>query len=107
MSPINSRRKGKAGELEVINLLRAHWPEARRNLEQHTVDKRDVLAVEGVHFQVRRKESLRLWEALAETALEADPHDLPVLVFRRNRSRWYAALELSELIALLRLRDAA
>lgn len=107
MSPINSNRKGKVGEREVIALLKDQWPEARRNLEQHTDDKRDVLAVAGVHFQVRRKESLRLWEALADTAAEAAEHDLPVLVFRRNRSKWYAALELDELIPLLRLREAA
>lgn len=107
MSPVNGRRKGKTGELEVMAILREHWPEARRNLEQHTDDKRDALGVNGVHFQIRRKESLRLWEALRDTAEEAAEHDLPVLVFRRNRSKWYAALELDELVALLRLRESA
>ena len=108
MSPINSRRKGKEGEQEFINLhLAPHWPEARRNLEQHTGDKRDCLEVAGVHFQIKRVESLNIWTALNQAITEANDHDLPVVAFRRNRSPWYGALEMSELIALLRLREAS
>ena len=106
MSPINSRAKGKRGEQDFINrILRPFWPEARRNVDQFVADKRDVLAVNGVHFQVKRTETLRIWEALAQASNEAAEHDLPVVAFKRNGGQWYCALEADELVALLRLRE--
>ena len=108
MSPINGRRKGKVGELEFIaRHVAPHWPEARRNLEQHTGDKRDCLAVAGIHFQIKRVESLNIWAALDQAITESAPHDVPIVAFRRNRSPWFGALEMDELIPLLRLREAS
>lgn len=108
MSPVNSRRKGKDGENEFIRLhLVEHWPGAKRNLDQFGDDKRDCVEVAGVHFQVKRTENLKLWQAIEQAETEADPHDLPVVAFRRNRSKWYCALDASELVALLKLREAA
>jgi hypothetical protein len=107
VSPINSRRKGKVGEQDFINkILRPYWPEASRNIDQFRDDKRDVLAVEGVHFQIKRTEALNIWAALAQAESESAEHDLPVVAFRRNRSKWYCVLEADELMALLRLRDS-
>lgn len=106
MSPINSRSKGKRGEQEVVRIFKEHWPEASRNLDQFGDRKEDVLNVAGCHLQIKRVERLNVWAALKQTHDEARAQDLPVLVFRRNNGRWHAALELDELIALLRLRDA-
>lgn len=108
MSPLNSRRKGAAGELEFINLhLRPYWPDACRNIDQTRDDKRDCLNVAGTHFQIKRTESLRLYAALAQAESEAASTDLPVVAFRRSRSKWYCVLDAAELVALLRLREAA
>lgn len=115
MSPINSRAKGRGGEIELATLLAPFWPEAIRNLDQFGNDKRDVLHVAGTHIQCKRVERLNIWEALDQAITEAAPTDLPLLAFRRNwnrsslpsRSSWFAALELDELLSLLRLRDAA
>jgi Holliday junction resolvase len=104
------RNKGKAGELEIVHLLRAHgWDRAER-----THDGRAQLArgdirrgPEGVHIEVRRRETIKIWACLEDAEREADDHQLPVLAFRRNRSGWYAALPLEELLELLRLREAA
>lgn len=107
MSPINSRAKGKRAEQDFINRhLRPYWPEAARNIDQFRDDKRDVIAVNGVHFQCKHVESLNIWAALAQAESEASPLDLPVVAFKRNRSPWYAALPADELIALLRLRES-
>jgi hypothetical protein len=107
MSPINSRAKGKRAEQAFINRhLREHWPEAARNIDQCRDDKRDVVAVKGVHFQIKAVEALNIWKALAQAEGEARDLDLPVVAFKRNRSEWYCALPADELIALLRLREA-
>jgi hypothetical protein len=106
MSPINSRAKGKRAELALAQILVPYWPEVCRNLDQFGKDKRDLLNCAGVHWQVKHVESLNIWKALDQAMTEAASTDTPVVAFRRNRSPWYAALELDELIPLLRLREA-
>lgn len=107
MSPINSRSKGKRGEQEFINLhLRPYWPDACRNADQTKDDKNDCLNVAGVHWQIKRTEAFKVWAALEQAETEAAETDLPVVAFRRNRSRWYCVVPADELVALLRLREA-
>jgi hypothetical protein len=50
-------------------------------------------------------ESLNIWRALDQAITEAASTDIPVVAFKRNRSPWFAALELDELIPLLRLKE--
>jgi hypothetical protein len=108
MGRVNSRRKGVRGELEFIqDHLAPHWPAACRNLDQYGPQKQDCLNVAGVHWQIKRTERLSLWAALRQAETEAAATDLPIVAFRRNRSAWYCALDADELIALLRLREAA
>ena len=100
---VNSRRKGKRGELEFAHYLEAHGIEARRG-QQHRGggDAPDVIhSIDGVHFEVKRVETLRLQEAIDQAA--ADAGDLvPVVAHKRNRGRWYATLPMDELIRMLR-----
>jgi hypothetical protein len=105
---LNSRSKGKRGEQEFINLhLRQYWPQAARNVDQSKDRKEDVVEVAGCHWQIKRTEQLRLWSAIEQAETEAAEHDLPIVAFRRNHSPWYCVVEASELVALLRLREAA
>jgi hypothetical protein len=106
MSPLNSRAKGKRAELALAQILVPYWPEVCRNLDQFGKDKRDLLNCAGVHWQVKHVESLNIWKALDQAITEADATDTPVVAFRRNRSPWFVALELAELIPLLRLRES-
>jgi hypothetical protein len=106
--PPDSRRKGAAGEREFINNhLRPHWPDACRNIDQFGSDKRDCLNVVACHFQIKRTERLDLWGAIKQAETEATATDLPIVAFRRNRSKWYCVLEAAELVALLRMREQA
>lgn len=103
------RRKGKAGELEVVALCRAAgWHDACRTHDGRTQRGRGDIALGpgGVHFEVRRRETACIWAWLEDAEREAAPTELPVVAFRRSRSGWYAALPLDELLALLRLREA-
>ena len=102
---INSRAKGKRGELEIVKILAPFWPEVCRNLDQFGANKQDALGTPGVHWQIKYVEALNIWKALNQAITESDPKDVPVVAFRRNRTPWYAALELDELIPLLRLKE--
>jgi hypothetical protein len=103
--PVNSRAKGKRAELALAQILVPYWPEVCRNLDQFGAKKQDMLGTPGVHWQVKHVESLNIWKALNQAITEADPKDVPIVAFKRNRSPWYAAMELDELIPLLRLKE--
>jgi hypothetical protein len=103
-----SRRKGQAGEREFINtFLRPFWPKACRNIDQFGPNKADCLNAGGAHWQIKRQERTQIWEWIEQAESEAAPTELPIVAFRRNRSKWYCVLEAEELVALLRLREAA
>lgn len=102
-----SRTKGSVAELEVTRLLRdAGWPHARRVFDSGSSGGGDVQGPPGVVFEVKRAEKLNIWQALEQAEAGATNRELPVVAFRRNRSGWYAALPLDELLALLKLREA-
>ena len=107
MSPINSRAKGKRAELALTKILIPYWPEAKRNLDQFKGDTRDVIDVAGCHFQIKRVEALRLWDAIHQARDEAAQHDIPIVAFRKNNEQWHCIIEADELIALLRLKELA
>jgi hypothetical protein len=103
-----ARRKGVDGEHEVVAILRnAGWPAARRTADGRSQAGRGDVAggPADVHFEIRRRERAELWAWLADAERGAGADELPLLVFRRSRSRWYAALPLDELLALLWLRE--
>lgn len=102
------RNKGGTGEREVVALAHAHgFPEARRNFGSGSQGGGDVTGIPGTNVEVKRQEALNIWAALKQAEADARPTDTPVVAFRRNGTQWYAALPLDELLALLKLREAA
>lgn len=100
----SERRKGANAEREVVRLLRAHgWPEAKRTSDGASQGQRGDIAGGplDVHLEVRRRETINIWACLAQAERDARDDHLPVVVFRRSRSRWYAALPLDALLDLL------
>lgn len=94
-----SRDKGLAGEREVAVVWESHGF-AVRGLE----GMGDHLAVGHgltIHSEVKRTESIRLWDCLAQCWDEAPDGTLPVLAYRRNRSPWVASLKLDDLCRAL------
>lgn len=100
----SERRKGAAGEREVAAVLRAHGLPVDRTARQSGMTVRgDLTGVPGYHFEVKRQETLRLPLWLSQAEDDAPANAVPVVVFRRNRSEWYATLPLDDLAKLLDL----
>jgi len=99
---MNSRNKGKRGELEFAHWLTDRGYKSRRG-QQHkgTPDSPDVITdLEGVHFEVKRVERLELHKALQQAIDEKGEGEMPVVAYRRNRSEWIAILRMEDLIDL-------
>lgn len=100
------RSKGNRAEREIIDIFRKFGWHARRNWQSGGQGGGDILGgPTDVHVEVKHRERCAIWEWLAQAEADARPTDMPVVVFRRNHSKWYATVPLDELLALLRLRE--
>ncbi|HWT25847.1 MAG TPA: hypothetical protein VN213_20245 [Solirubrobacteraceae bacterium] len=90
-------------------MLRAMgWTSAHRNFGSGSQGGGDIIGgPPGVHIECKRRERCEIWSWIAQAEAEARPTDLPAVFFRRNRSQWYVAIPADELLALLKLREAA
>jgi hypothetical protein len=94
-----SRRKGCRGELEAAaKLRRLFHVEARRGRQYCGADDApDVqAAIPGVHFEIKRVESLRLYPALEQAIGDASTK-IPVVLHRANQRPWVAIVRLDDL----------
>jgi hypothetical protein len=104
---INSKRKGKRGELDWRNVLRRHgWTDARRGQQFCGANgDADVVGVPGIHFEVKRAERLDLARAMDQATADAKDCDLPVVAHKRNNAPWLVTMQADDFLALLRAVD--
>lgn len=100
---MNSKRKGKNGELELASVLREHGFDARRTNQYcgNTGEADDVVGIDGWHIECKRVEHLNLSEAVAQARRDAKGKPFFV-AHRKNREGWLATLELDVLLDLLK-----
>lgn len=96
---MNSRNKGKNGELELAERLRDYGIEARRGWSE---GKDITHAIEGVHLECKRVERSQPYVWLDQAIRDAKGDEIPVVVHRQNRKDWIAILDLGDLIEILR-----
>jgi hypothetical protein len=87
---VNSRDKGKRGEREAIRWLRSFWPNAGRTLAGRSDDVGDVTEVGPFAVSVKRSESFRVHEWLADVTRQRDQagKTFSFVMARRSRERW-------------------
>jgi hypothetical protein len=98
---INSRRKGKVGELEAAAELNRVLPGAHaRRSQQHsgTESASDLIApgLSGLWLEVKRVQSLNIQKVM-EKSLEQCGSLAPVLLHRKNGSDWLVTCRLDDL----------
>lgn len=100
---MNSKSKGKRGELELAELLRhAGHADARRSAQYcgNTGDAPDITGVDGLHIECKRTEQVRDEVFLQQAERDARKGEIPVVMYRRNHEEWKANLRL-ELFMLI------
>ena len=95
-----SRDKGKRGERELAGILREYGYDAKRGVQYHGgPESPDVTGLPGIHIEVKRAERLSLYDALAQSMADAG-NDMPIVVHRKNNSRWVVIQPLEDWIKL-------
>ena len=96
---MNSRRKGKEGELELCRALRGHGYECKLSVQYSGANgDADVVGLPGIHIECKRVERLNLYDAIAQAKHDAREGETPVVVHRKDRCGWLVTLELEDFI---------
>ena len=96
---LRSRNKGKRGEREAAaELTRLFNVEARRGRQfQGSDNSPDIIVdIPDLHFEVKRCEGFRLYDALAQAAKDAGGN-VPIVLHRQNHKPWVAIVQLDDL----------
>lgn len=98
---MNSRTKGKRGELEIAHLLKDYGYEARRSQQYAGINSdADVVGLPGVHIEVKRVEKLNIDTAMAQSIRDARENEIPVVMHRKNRAEWLVTMQFAEWMKL-------
>lgn len=104
---VNSREKGKRGELELARALRALGYDCRRGQQFSGKNgDADVVGLPGIHIECKRVERLNLYDAMAQARRDAREGEKPAVFHRKNRSRWLVTMELQDFMELYREWEA-
>lgn len=102
--PINSRTKGKAGELELAELFRFHGYTARRGQQYDGSSGSPDVVCKELHddfwFECKRVEAGNLYNWLSQAKRDGGAK-VPVVMHRRSREDWVAILPAGLFLQLL------
>ena len=98
---MNSRDKGKRGELDAAKLLKKHGYDARRGQQFSGANgDADVVGLPGIHIEVKRVEKLNIDNALDQAIRDKRAAEIPIVLHRKNRSVWKVTMRFADWIAM-------
>lgn len=107
---INSRAKGKRGELNFVNECKKHGYNVRRSQQYcgNTGEAMDVIGLQGIHCEVKNSKVLRLKEYLEQAKNDcekANKGNLPAVFYKIPRGDWVTIMPLEAWLQLYGLSD--
>ena len=100
---MNSRTKGKRGELEAAHILKKHGYDARRGQQFAGINgDADVVGLPHIHLEIKRVEKLNIDDALQQSVRDAKDAEIPVVMHRKNRTKWKVTMLFEDWIKMYR-----
>ena len=100
---MNSRSKGKRGELEAAHALQEYGYDARRSQQYAGINSdADVIGLPGVHIEVKRVEKLNIDDALDQSMRDARDNEVPIVMHRKNRTPWKVTMLFTDYMDMYR-----
>lgn len=101
---VNSKTKGKAGELELVKKFKEYGYETRRSVQYNGKAEEgqpDLVGLPYVHVECKRTEKLKLYDAVDQAKRDASgTPDLPVVFHRKNHCEWLAIMPMDAFMEL-------
>lgn len=100
---MNSRNKGKRGELELAHKLQEYGFDTRRGQQFSGANgDADVVGLPGVHIECKRVEKLNIDTAMAQAKKDAIRGNIPVVMHRKNHEEWKVTMTLDDWVDMYR-----
>lgn len=104
---INSKQKGKRGELQLSKKLREHGFNTRRTVQYNgkaEEGQADLVGLNGIHIECKYTERLNIHDAIDQAKRDSLPFDteLPTVFHRKNNHEWLVTMTLDDWIELYR-----
>ena len=113
MKPRSAKNKGKRLQNKVRDLILEKFQQLEEDDVRSTTmgdSGEDVLLSPAARklfpfsVECKNQEKLNIWSALEQTENNSNNH-VPLLIFKRNRTKTYAVLELKDFIRLIKNVD--
>ena len=94
---INSKNKGKTGELEFCKKMREYGYDIRRSVQycgNGENGEADVVGLEYIHCEIKRVERLNIDEAIEQAIRDTKDDKFPAVFHRKNRKSWLVTMPL-------------
>ena len=107
---VNSKRKGKTGELELATKLKGHGYDVRRSVQYNGKEEEgqaDLLGLPGVHIECKRTERLSIYDAVNQAKRDSKgKNQIPVVFHRKNNCEWLAIMTMDNFMEIYREWEA-
>lgn len=98
---VNSREKGRRGEIEIAHKLQEYGYNTRRGQQYSGANgDADVVGLPNVHLEIKRVEKLNLYDAMAQSVHDARDGEVPVVMHRKNRCDWLVTMRFDDWMAM-------
>lgn len=98
---INSRSKGAKGERELAKILREYGYLCRRGQQYSGANgDADVVGLPNIHIEVKRRERLEIYSAIAQAVRDAKNDEKPAVFHRKNECEWLVTMRLEDWMKL-------
>ena len=105
---INSKNKGKKGEIELAHKLQEYGYDAKRSVQYNGKDgQADVLGLPNIHIECKRVEKLNIYDAIEQAKRDAKGEDKPAVFHRKNRCNWLVTMELDKFMEIYKAYEEA
>lgn len=90
---MNSRAKGKRGELALVRRLRDLGYNVRRGQQYCGANgDADLVGIPGVHIECKWVEHLNIRDAMDQSIRDAKPGEIPHVFHKKNGTDWLVTL---------------
>jgi len=103
---INSKRKGKTGELELAKIFSKFLPKFERSQQyKGATHSSDIQCTDDrinaiLYVECKRCQNLKLDDWINKAKAEAAPIDYAVICHKKNHGRWMATLDLKDFLEM-------
>ena len=100
---MNSRTKGKRGELELVKALRALGLDAERTVQHEGRGSAGDIRIFGccIHTENKRRRRLTVQAFMDQAERDMVPHHVPLVVMRQDGGKHLAMFRLADLWSLM------